>query len=133
VATATIAMEGDGRATVYAGGWSDYQSQKPKEDTVKPEPKRTKLGEKSVPKSQPKKKEASLSYTEKHRLAKLPAIIERLEAEIAKLEEFMSDPGLFSNEPVKWKKATEAMLERQIALAQAEEEWLGLEEKASAE
>jgi ATP-binding cassette subfamily F protein uup len=133
VATATVAMEGDGRATVYAGGWSDYQSQKPKEDTAKPEAKRAPSGEKSAPKPQPKKKEAGLSYTEKHRLEKLPAIIERLEAEIAKLEEFMSDPDLFSKEPVKWQKATEALVERQSALAEAEEEWLVLEEKASAE
>ena len=58
VATATVAMEGDGRATVYAGGWSDYQSQKPKEDTAKPEAKRAPSGEKSAPKPQPKKKEA---------------------------------------------------------------------------
>ena len=28
VATTTIAMEGDGRATVYAGGWSDYRAQR---------------------------------------------------------------------------------------------------------
>ena len=45
----------------------------------------------------------------------------------------MSDPDLFSEEPVKWQKATEALVERQTALAEAEEEWLVLEEKASAE
>jgi ATP-binding cassette subfamily F protein uup len=28
VATTTIALEGEGKATVYAGGWSDYQAQK---------------------------------------------------------------------------------------------------------
>ena len=28
VAATTIAMEGDGKATVYAGGWSDYQAQR---------------------------------------------------------------------------------------------------------
>ena len=28
VADTTIAMEGDGNAIVYAGGWSDYQSQR---------------------------------------------------------------------------------------------------------
>ena len=71
-----------------------------------------------------------LSYTEKHRLEKLPAIIERLEAEIAKLEQFMSDPDLFNKEPLKWQKATEALVERQSALNEAEEEWLTLEEKA---
>jgi len=30
VATTTIALEGAGKAIVYAGGWSDYQAQKPK-------------------------------------------------------------------------------------------------------
>ena len=28
VATTTIAMEGDGRAMVYAGGWTDYRAQR---------------------------------------------------------------------------------------------------------
>jgi ATP-binding cassette subfamily F protein uup len=57
-------------------------------------------------------------------------VIERLEAEIAKLEEFLMDPDLFTKEPVKFKKASEALAERQVALAAAEEEWLELEEKA---
>ena len=56
--------------------------------------------------------------------------MERLSAEIAKLEEFMSDPELFTKEPVKFQKATEALVERQAALTQAEEDWLTLEEKA---
>ena len=54
--------------------------------------------------------------------------MERLEAEIAKLEAFLSDPDLFTNEPVKFKKATEGLVERQNSLAAAEEEWLELEE-----
>ena len=29
VATTTVALEGEGRATVYPGGWSDYASQRP--------------------------------------------------------------------------------------------------------
>jgi ATP-binding cassette subfamily F protein uup len=29
VAATTVVMEGDGKATIYAGGWSDYQAQKP--------------------------------------------------------------------------------------------------------
>jgi len=57
-------------------------------------------------------------------------VIERLEAEIAKLEQLMSDPELFTREPVKFKKATEALADRQQKLSHAEEEWLSLEEKA---
>jgi ABC transport system ATP-binding/permease protein len=71
-----------------------------------------------------------LSFTERKRLDALPGLIERLEAEIAKLGEFLSDPDLFTKEPVKFRKASEAMAERQVALAAAEEEWLTLAERA---
>ena len=129
VAATTIAMEGDGKATVYAGGWSDYQAQRKPTDV--PVQKAAVKKAKSDARSAEKPKEAGLSYTEKHRLEKLPTIIERLEAEIAKLEEFMSDPDLYTREPLKFQKATDALVERQNALAAAEEEWLMLEDKAS--
>ncbi|WP_254436145.1 ABC-F family ATP-binding cassette domain-containing protein [Ruegeria arenilitoris] len=126
VATTTIAMEGNGRATVYAGGWSDYIAQRgdllPKKEE-KAKTSKPKIKQENQPKS-------GLSFSEKHRLEKLPAEIERLEAEIGKLEELMSDPELFTREPVKFQKATEALVERQEKLAAAEEEWLTLEEKA---
>ena len=57
-------------------------------------------------------------------------MIDRLTAEIAKLEEFLAQPDLFTKEPMKFKKGTEALVERQTALAAAEEEWLELAEKA---
>lgn len=129
VAATTIAMEGDGKATVYAGGWSDYQAQRKPTDV--PVQKAAVKKAKSDARSADKPKEAGLSYTEKHRLEKLPTIIDRLEAEIAKLEEFMSDPDLYTREPLKFQKATDALVERQNALAAAEEEWLMLEDKAS--
>ena len=129
VVATTIAMEGDGKATVYAGGWSDYQAQRKPTDV--PVQKAAVKKAKSDARSADKPKEAGLSYTEKHRLEKLPTIIERLEAEIAKLEEFMSDPDLYTREPLKFQKATDALVERQNALAAAEEEWLMLEDKAS--
>ncbi|WP_254432896.1 ABC-F family ATP-binding cassette domain-containing protein [Ruegeria arenilitoris] len=128
VATTTIAMEGNGRATVYAGGWSDYVAQRG--DLVEKKPEKTKENKPKV--KQESKPKTGLSFSEKHRLEKLPAEIARLEAEIAKLEELMSDPELFTREPVKFQKATEALVERQEKLAAAEEEWLELEEKAEA-
>lgn len=127
VTVTTIAMEGDGRATAYAGGWSDYQSQRrPKE--VREEGVKSKAsGSTSKQKAGQK---SALTFTEKHRLEALPAEMERLEAEIVKLQEVMSDPDLFTQHPVKFQKATDALIERQARLDDAEEEWLALEEKA---
>ena len=127
VATTTVAMEGNGKATVYAGGWSDYQAQK-QADTPPPTQSKEKIkAEAKVPQ---KKEKSGLSFTEKHRLEALPGVIERLESEIAKLETYLAAPDLYAKEPLKFQKATEALVERQSALSAAEEEWLILEEKA---
>lgn len=134
-ATTTVAFEGQGRCTVYAGGWSDYQHQKSlnapsnsnKEMLKKSKPSEKSQGSKS---DAPVQAAPKLSYTQKHRLEALPAEMERLEAEIAKLSELLSDPELFTREPVKFNKATEMLAERQAKLEAAEEEWLMLEELA---
>ncbi len=128
VATATVAMEGNGQAVVYAGGWSDYRSQRGG-DFAEKDVKTKSKKEKVKPAAEVK---TGLSFTEKHRLEALPAEIERLEAEIAKLEELLADPNLFSREPVKFRKATEALVARQEKLSLAEDEWMALEEKAEA-
>ena len=124
VATTTIAMEGDGRAVVYAGGWTDYRAQR---------------GEAAPPAGAAGEAEAGaggaarprrgrrLSFTQAHRLEALPAEIDRLAAEIGRLEALLADPELFARDPAQFARATEALVARQAALAAAEEEWLTLE------
>ncbi len=127
VADTTVAFEGQGRITIHAGGWSDYApKRKLLEEPAQTETKREKPATEAA-----KPKANGLSFTEKHRLQELPDQIARIEAEIAKLSELLSDPDLYSREPVKFQKATEALSERQMRLAAAEDEWLTLEEKAS--
>ena len=127
VATTTVAMEGRGRIVVHAGGWSDYA---PKRALVEGPVVRN-VSQPKVEKAAQKQASRGLTFTEKHRLEALPGVIERLEAEIGKLGELLSDPELYAREPVKFRKATEALAERQAKLAAAEEEWLTLEEKAA--
>ncbi|WP_037092669.1 ATP-binding cassette domain-containing protein, partial [Rhodobacter capsulatus] len=131
VASTTIAMEGDGRATVYAGGWTDYQAQRAL--TAAPAAAAPEKAAPKKPAEAPKEaaKKSGLTFTEKHRLEALPGIIEKLEREIGKLHELLSDPDLFTREPVKFAKASDMLGEREAALAAAEEEWLLLEEKAA--
>ncbi|WP_372518408.1 ATP-binding cassette domain-containing protein [Salipiger bermudensis] len=130
IATTTVAMEGNGQAVVYAGGWSDYRAQRAETAATAPAEKTAKPAKEAREASKPKPQQAGLSFTEKHRLEELPDVIARLEAEIGKLEQLLADPELFTREPVKFRKATEALTERQDKLSAAEEEWLELEEKA---
>lgn len=129
VAITTVAMEGDGKATVYAGGWSDYIAQRNQDDFGESVVK----SKRAVSKGREKETAVSkgLSFTEKHRLDAIPAEMEQLEAEIGKLQELMSDPELFTANPTKFQKATDALIERQSKLDAAEEQWMALEAKAA--
>ena len=126
VASQTVALEGRGRATVYPGGWSDYAAQRPVAEAVAAA---VSAKSASVAAPEPKRAESGLTFTEKKRLEALPAVITRLEAEIAKLTEFLSTPGLYETEPAKFRKGSEGLSERQALLAAAEEEWLDLAER----
>lgn len=127
VATTTIAMEGDGQATIYAGGWTDYRAQRagsepekaPQRPARKPEARPARETERPAPRE-------GLSFTQRHRLDALPAEIERLTAEIGKLEALLSDPDLYASDPDRFEKATEALVTRQERLDAAETEWLEL-------
>jgi ATP-binding cassette subfamily F protein uup len=139
-ATLTVALEGEGRATVYAGGWSDMLSQgggafAGADRNAPPAPKAAPAARKAPSKTDaaPARRKAGLSFTERHRLEALPAEIDRLTAEMARLEELLSQPDLYTREPVKFAKASEALGVRQARLAEAEEEWLALAERAEAE
>lgn len=133
VATSTVVLEGQGRAQVYAGGWSDALAQGARIGAAQEDretPPAAKSGPDRVVSNAGAKPAAGLSFTETHRLKELPSVIARLEAEMGKLSELLSDPDLYTREPVKFAKATEALAERQAKLEAAEEEWLLLEEKA---
>ncbi len=126
VATTTVALDGKGGAVVYAGGYTDYLSQR---GEVKP------VEGKARARSQPPKrakapatpKAAGLTFTQKHRLEALPAEMEQLGVEIAKLEGLLADADLFSRDPDKFQKASKALALRQQKLSAAEDEWLALE------
>ena len=125
VATSTVAMEGDGQVTVYPGGWSDYQAQRGEvvgEITARSTPSAVFL-------KQDGKKAVGLTFTERKRLDVLPAVIARLETEIARLAALLESPDLYDKEPVKFRKAAELMAARQTAVAAAEAEWLVLAER----
>jgi ATP-binding cassette subfamily F protein uup len=129
VATTTLAFEGNGVVTPYAGGWTDYQTQKNLRgggDDVVVKKANKKKSKKGVP-APVETASDGMTFTQTHRLEELPSVIERTEAEITKLEEFLSQPDLFTEHPAKFQKATDGLIERHEILAQLEEEWIELE------
>lgn len=124
VASTTIAMEGDGQAIAYAGGWSDYQNQrKETRETSAPKARKKAAAPQAATQAQ-----TGLSFKQQHRLAELPGVIEKLEAEIARLETLLADAELFTRDPEKFQKASDALVARHEMLDAAEMEWIELEE-----
>ncbi len=128
VATMTLALEGQGRISAYPGGWSDYQAQRVvTADTLTADtPRRI-----DVAPPARASKAVDLTFTERKRLETLPDLIAKLEAEISTLSVLLEGEDLYTKEPVKFRKATEMLADRQAALARAEAEWLDLEDRAS--
>jgi len=127
IATATVAMEGEGSVTAYPGGWSDYAAQRGA--GAAEAPSKGKSGPVSV--KPDSRKVEGLSFTERKRLDALPDLIAKLETEVARLAALLEGEDLYSREPVKFRKASEALADRQSQLAVAEAEWLQLEERQS--
>ena len=133
VVTSVIAAEGDGRWVEYAGGYSDMLAQRSGADlpsaggggSPAPEAKaKSPVADSAGPAAQKKRK---LSFNEKHALETLPATIDALQTEVAKLQATLSDPNLYSRDPQAFESATARLTQAAAELAQAEERWLELE------
>ena len=131
--TSTLAADGDGRWTEYAGGYSDMLAQGGRlpgmaEGLAPPRP--SARGERPAPArptAQPRR--AKLSFREKHDLETLPGRLAELEAEIAALTAELADPSLFSRDHQRFDTLTRTLAEREAEREAGEERWLELEMK----
>ena len=120
VVTSTLAHEGEGRWTEYAGGYSDMLAQR---SPAMPEPERRRVAG-PQPKAAASRK---LSFKDRQALEALPAEMEELRRRIGLLQGKLAEPGLYNRSPAVFAKATEALRQAEAALAKAEERWLELE------
>jgi ATP-binding cassette subfamily F protein uup len=128
VATSVLVAEGDGRWIEYAGGYSDMLAQRGSSllaPAREEPPKKAETRPAERPRSQAGARR--LSFNEKHALETLPAEMERLRAEKAKLQALLADPLLYTANPKRFADAGAAFTKTEHALARAEERWLELE------
>jgi len=124
VVTSTIALEGDGLPVEYAGGYSDYLSQR----GARPAPPAPTGTAKKAPAAPARPRSGrKLSYHQQRRLEALPGEIETLQDELAALEAELADAELFRRDPDRFAAATARLETAQAELAAAEEAWLELE------
>jgi ATP-binding cassette subfamily F protein uup len=124
VVTSTIAMEGDGTAVEYAGGYSDYLLQRPPPAVPAPTLVRQ-AAEKA--RREGDSKPRKLSSKQRRALDDLPRRIEALHAEIAVLSATLADPDLYRRDPAAFAAKTARLAAAQAEAESAEHEWLELE------
>jgi len=120
--TSTVALEGDGTAIEYAGGYSDYLLQRgPREKPAAAERKDRPVAPRE--RVQP----ARLGYKRERALAELPKKIEALHAEMAAINAALADPDLYRRNAADFQTKTRRLSAAQAELNAAETEWLELE------
>lgn len=133
VVTSVVAFEGSGRWVEYAGGYSDMIAQRrgAAKSAAAPATKSRNQKRGAPPASAPAPSSAGqkrkMSFKDKHAHETLPARIDALEAEAARLHKELADPALYARDPMAFAKAAEALETNNANLAAAEDQWLNLE------
>jgi len=124
VISRVLAFEGDGDVVPIEGGYSDYALWKSKQKPVKEERVRQRS---TAPRAE--RKQVKLAYKEQRELDGLPAKIELLESEKAKVEERFCDPGYFTRDGDAFLKDQCRLSELESELSDCYERWDTLETK----
>jgi ATP-binding cassette subfamily F protein uup len=123
VVTSTLVFEGDGTVNEYVGGYDDWLRQR-KSDLPRPVERNEKPKAVLKEKSAPAKK---LSYKDQRELDALPQKIEMLETELQQIQQMLSDPTLYQQQPDKVAELTARMTEVETEQSHCYERWETLE------
>ena len=126
--TITLGLDGSGTVDVVAGGYEDWERQRAPRATT---------GKRSVIKPQvapppPPPVRVKLSYKDQRDLDMLPQEIERLEGQIARDEQTLADPDLFTRDPKRFDALMQAIATARATKEASELRWLELAEMAEA-
>lgn len=133
VVTQVIASEGDGLWREYVGGYTDwerYQRTLAQQQTEKAAaPKQEKAAVKPAEENKAAGARKKLSYKEQRELDELPALIAKLEAEQADINNQLNDADLYKNGPDRANQLHSRYAELDEQLLNALERWEAIESK----
>jgi ATP-binding cassette subfamily F protein uup len=127
--TITLGLDGSGKVDIVAGGYEDWQRKR----TDPPRAKREE-GDQAKPGGgaaapAPAKAQTKLTYKDQRDFDLLPERIEALGVQIARDEEALSDPDLYTRDPTRFAALTAAIEKARAERDAAEERWLELAER----
>jgi len=128
--TVTLGLDGSGTVDIVAGGYADWEAKRRKRTA--PGKARSAKAEGAAPPPPPPPpppKRAKLSYKDQRDYEILPTRIEELEAIIARDEAAMSDPDLYTRDPAKFARLSDAVARARDEKDMAEMRWLELAEQ----
>ena len=131
VITSLMVLDGTGDVSEYVGGYSDWEARGGRlsgaragasEKATKPETNASAAKEKPAKVKKPK-----LSYNDQRELGNLPGKIEKLEKQLAQLEQQMSEPGFFQSDHEQVQRVSDELAKVQGQLEVAFNRWDELE------
>jgi len=123
--TVTLGLDGSGFVDIVAGGYEDWEAKRTQRKAPVNKTKGTAPPAAPPP---PPPRSLKLSYKDQRDYEKLPARIEELDAMIARGEQALADPELYSRDQAKFVRLTAALDQVRQEKEQAEERWLELAE-----
>ncbi|WP_298670156.1 ABC-F family ATP-binding cassette domain-containing protein [uncultured Sphingomonas sp.] len=127
--TVTLGLDGSGHVDIVAGGYEEWERQR------RPEAKKGAIRAakpSSAPPPPPRPARAKLSYKDQRDYDQLPARIEALDAQIARDEAALADPGLYARDAGAFDRLTKAIGVARDEKETAELRWLELAEQVEA-
>ncbi|NOU05590.1 MAG: ATP-binding cassette domain-containing protein [Hyphomicrobiaceae bacterium] len=131
VVTSTLAFEGNGQWVEYPGGYADMLTQRGADLAASRKQaaiaKAAPPTATSKPTQLPSTGKRKLSFKEKHALDTLPARMEKLTLDAARLEKIIADPTLYTRDRPTFEKTSAELGRIKEQHSKAEDEWLALE------
>jgi ATP-binding cassette subfamily F protein uup len=125
--TITLGLDGSGKVDIVAGGYEDWIRQRARASSSAP---RAATAAKAPP--APPRAQTKLTYKDQRDYDLLPGRIEEIEAAIARDEDALHDPDLYTRDPSRFAALTEAIEKARAERDAAEERWLELAERVEA-
>ncbi len=126
VVSSIIYMNGDGTAVEHAGSYSELLEKLKNKPITEVKKTQVKTANKPLV-CEPQKKPTKLSYKQQRLLEVLPKTIEDLAKEIKQIENELSDPSLYTDNPEKFDHLTQRLTQAQNEVSEAENQWLEIQ------